>query len=83
MKKKSLMEDKGNNEAQRPLTRQSGQWGSEWDEILSFGDFLKRSPVSDFMILKQYLILDGLILLRKCDFLSQSRSLRWFLEAAF
>jgi len=34
---------------------------SEWVEILGFGNFLKvyiRSPVSDFMILKLYLILD-------------------------
>jgi len=49
-----------------------GQWGSEWDEILSFGNFFLKvyiqSPVSDFVILKLYLILDGLILLCKGDF---------------
>jgi len=44
---------------------------SELDEILSFGKFFKvyiRSPVSDFVILKLYLISDGLTLLRKGDF---------------
>jgi len=33
-----------------------------------FWQFFIRSPISGFVILKLYLILDGLILLRKSDF---------------
>ena len=35
--------------------------------------FWHRPPISDFMILKLYLIVDGLILLRKGDFCCEVR----------
>ena len=108
MKKKSLMEDKRNNEVQRPLTRRNPKrhiplvslllwykivvarffvwalglrlWSvRQWVRwILRLGNFFKsllyiRSPVSDFVILKLYLILDGLILLRKGDFCCEAQ----------
>jgi len=108
------MEDKSNNEVQRPLICRNPKrhillvslllwrkivairyfvwalglrlWAVSETKFLSFGNFLKvyiRSPVSNFVILKLYLILDGLILLCKGDFCCKVRLCDGFLRRHF
>jgi len=49
-----------------------------------FLKFYIRAPVSDFVFLTIYFMLDGLTLFRKGDFRSEVyTSLGWFLKAAF
>jgi len=48
-----------------------------------FLKFYIQPPVSDFVFLKMYFVLDGLILFRKVWFSFWSMSLGWFLKAEF
>jgi len=55
------------------------------EAVINFWQFfLKILPVGNFVFLKIYFMLDGIIICRKGDFRSEVyKSLGWFLKAAF